>query len=820
MLTDIRYALRQILKFPGYTAVVVLTLAFGIAVNTQIFTIVGGVFLRPMPVRDPYRLTTIVERSDLINLPHQLSYLDFRDIRAGSKALTDHIAFFSMPTHVSAPGEVPERVWIDAVTPDAFDKLGVTASIGRTLQAADGEMAPGTPVAVLTHQYWQRHFGGDPSVIGRTIILNAKPFTIVGVAKPGFEGFSSGLSMSLFVPLGTMPMLRSDGEIMFKYRSSAMLKVLAYLKPGATMAEANAELAVFARRFAKDFPEEHRNTRFQAISEMRARPDPAMIDIVPVFGALFVGLVAMVLFIACANVANLMSARALSRENELVVRAALGASRFRLIRQLLVESLLLAAMAGVIGWLLAVWGNALWARLLPVTGGGVPIREGGAAGGQVIIFTILISLIAGMAAGLWPALRASRVDLNEGLKQGGRTAVGRNRHFLRDALVVGQIALSCVVLVASAQFMRGLRSAHEIRLGFNPDRLLTMSFDLGLQGYDSHRGLSFQRQLLERVRALPGVESASLTQHLPFSYNLIIRQHWPINPSVTLPDGHATVMLSAVDPAFLKTFGVPLLRGRDLRESDDEKAPLVAVINEAMANAFWPGKDPIGQHFRRDWEGGPPIEVVGVVATGRYMMLLEDPKPYYYTPMAQAYGVPATLVVRTKGDPHGVAHDVREVFRNLDRDLPVYSMQTFDELMMSSAFALMPLVSGATLAGIQGMIGLLLAIMGLYAVVSYGVTSRTREIGVRVALGATNSDVLQFVSREGLRLTTIGLGIGLVLALGLSFVLARILPGVHAVDAVAFPVVIGLLLLTSAFACYWPARRATRVDPMIALRAE
>ena len=820
MLNDLRYAFRQILKSPGYTAVVVLTLAFGIAVNTQIFSIVGTMFLRPMPVRDADRLTVIVERSDIINIPHQLSFLDFQDIRAGSKALTDHIAYFSTPAHVGLPGEIPERLWVDAVTPDAFGKLGVTATLGRTLQPSDGEMPPATPVAVLSHRYWKNHFSGDPAVIGRTIVIDGKPFTIVGVAKEGFESFSSGLSISLFVPSGVLPMLRNEGDIVFKYRSVDLWRVLAYRAPGATIAEANSELAVFARRFAKDFPEEHRNVRFQAVSETRARPDPAMTDVAPVFGVLFVGLVSLVLFIACANVANLMSARALAREGELVVRTALGASRFRLIRQLLVESLLLAAVAGAVGWLLAVWGNEVWRNLLPINGGGVPIRQDGTMGGQVVVFTVAISLFAGVASGLWPALRASRIDLNEGLKQGGRTSAGRPRHFLRNILVVGQIALSCVVLVASAQFLRGLHSAHDLKLGFNPDRLLTMSFDLGLQGYDKARGLRFQQQLLEQVRALPGVDSASLTQHLPFSYNIVIRQHWPDNPSVAIPDGHSAISLAAVDPAFLKTFGVSLLRGRDLRESDNEKAPPVAVINEAMAKAFWPGKDPIGQHFHRDWNGSPAIEVVGVVPTGRYMMLLEDPRPYYYTPLSQVYDTPVSLVVRAKGDPHEITPDIRAVFKRLDRDLPVYSVQTYDELMRSSAFALMPLVGGATLAGIQGAIGLLLAIMGLYAVVSYGVTSRTREIGLRVALGANSSDVIRFVARDGLRLTTIGLGIGLILSLGLSVGLARILPGIHALDLIAFPAVIGLLTLTAALACYWPARRAARVDPMIALRAE
>ena len=826
MLSDLRFAIRQIAKFPGYTATVVLTLAFGIAVNTQIFALVSMFFLQPMPVRDPGRLTVIVQRSNVINFPYQLSFLDFQDIRADSKTLTDHIAFFSMPAHVSVQGQTPERAWVEAVTPDAFAKLGVTVALGRPLQPSDGEMPPGTPVTVLTHRYWQTHFGSDPAAVGRTVNINGKPFTIVGVAKRGFDSFAWSLAVGLFVPSGTFPQLRSDGDGYFKYRGTSAWNILAYLRPaspeqgwkGATLADANAELAIFAQRFAKDFPEDHRGVRFQAVPEQSARPAPAATDFMPVFTVLFCGLVALVLFIACANVANLMSARALSREKELVVRAALGASRWRLIRQLLLESVVLAALAGIVGYGLAVWGGGAFRGFAPA--GDIPIRTEPSPAWQVWAFTAAISLLAGVASGLFPALRASRIDVNEGLKQGAGRQTAGGRHRMRNLLVIGQVATSYVVLIAAALFMRGLHAARDLNLGFRPDRLLMLSFDLSLQGYDQDRGLRFQKQLLERVRALPGVEAASFAQHVPFSNNIVIRDNWPDNPTGNVPDGHTPVALSAVDPGFVTMFGVPLLRGRDLAPTDNEKSPHVAVINEAMAKAFWPGRDAIGQHFHRDWRGGPPIEVVGIVATGKYIMLTEEPKPYYYVPFAQNYGMPATLVVRTAADPHRLAHSLRETVRAVDPDLPVYNLVTLDEHLASSVLALMPLRMGATMAAIQGAIGLLLAILGLYAVVSYGVTSRTREIGVRMALGATSRNVVQLVAREGLRLTLIGLIIGLVLALGLSFGLSRVVFGVHPFDPIAFPAVIFALIATAALACWLPARRATKVDPMTALRAE
>lgn len=819
MLSDIRHALRQIVKFPGYTAVVVVILAFGIAVNTQIFATISAFFLQPMKVRDAGRLTVIVERSDVFNLPLGLSFLDFRDIRAGSKSLTDHIAFLFTPVHVSRPGRPAERTWIEAVTPDAFDKLGVRTILGRPLQPADGEMPPGTPVAVITYRYWKNHFGGDPDIVGRTVLIDTKPFTIVGVTRPGFGGFSWAVAASLFVPSGVLPTLRPEFDAYFKYRSAVAWRVLAYRRPGATIDQANAELAVFARRFAKEYPADHRNVRFQAVPEMRARPDPALTDFMPVFTALFAGLVGLVLFIACANVANLMGAHALNREKELVVRAALGASRGRLIRQLLIESLVLAAIAGAIGYLLALQGGDLLQQLMP-TGGGPPVRPPSSPGWTVWVFTTAVSLIAGLASGLYPALRSSRVDLNEGLKQGaGRQGI-RGRHRLRNLLVIGQVAVSCVVLVASALFVRGLHAARDLNLGFRPGHLAMLSLDLTLQGYDPARGRRFQKQLIERVDALPGVVSARFTRHVPFDNNIQIHSVWPDNPTAALPDGHTTVAGTSVTPGFLHEMGIPLLRGRYLAPGDDEQSPHVAVINEAMARAFWPGKNPLGQHFHRDWQGSPPIEVVGVVPTGKYLMLSEDPRPYYYVPFAQDYGMPATLVVRTAADPQGLAPALRRAVHAIDPDLPIYNLVTMDEHLRDSFFALMPLRFGALLAGIQGAIALVLAVLGLYAVVSFGVSSRTREIGLRMALGAGRQDVIRFVTHEGLRLTVVGILAGLLGGLALSFGLSHVVFGVRPFDPIAFPAVVVLLVVTAALACWIPARRATKVDPMIALRAE
>jgi putative ABC transport system permease protein len=816
-LQDFRYAMRTLAKQPGYAAIVVLTLAFGIAVNTQIFGLVSTFFLQPLAVRDSNRLTAVLERSAAFNLPHGLSFLDFQDLRAGSKALTDHVAYFVTPAHLSIPGQTPERLWVQAVTPDAFDKLGVTMALGRPLQPSDGEMPPGVPVAVLTHRTWQNRFGGDPAVIGRTLLLNGKPFTIVGVAKPGFDGFSWAVSVSLFVPTGVFPQFRADGAAFFQFRSATAWNVLAYRRPGSTLAEANAELAVFAARFAKDFPDDHPRTTFQALPEQRARPEPSVSDFIPIFAVLFAGLVALVLLIACANVANLMSARALNREKELVVRAALGATRGRLIRQLLLESVVLAIPAGAVGYVLATSTAGLFTQFIP--NGDIPIRLQPPPAWQLWTFTVVISLFVAVVSGLMPALRSSRIDVNEGLKTGAGRQIGRLRPRWRNLLVIAQVAVSCVVLICAGLFLRGLRSAHDLKLGFSPDRLIMLSVDLALQGYDQERGLRFQKQLLERVRALPGVEAASFAQHVPFGTNILIRDLYPDNPTGHVPEGHMTMALSNVHPGFVSMLGIPLLRGRDLLETDDAKSPPVAVINEAMANTFWPGRSGVGEHFRL-WRGGPAIEVVGVTPTAKYVMLTEEAKPYFYLPLAQNYGMPATLVVRAANAPAGLAHSLRETVRALDADLPIYGLVTMDEHLAGSVFALMPLRMGATMAAVQGVLALLLAISGLFAVVSYSVSSRTREIGVRMALGATGTDILRLVSREGMRLTCIGAGIGLLLALGAAVGLSHVLFGVKQFDPVIFPAVVALLCFTAGAACIWPARRATKVHPMIALRSE
>ena len=816
MLSDLKFAVRQLAKFPGYTLVVVLTLGFGVAVNTNIFGLVGRFFLQPMQVPDADRLALILERSDAFSMPHGISFPDFKDYRARSASFDCLLAYASHAAHISTDGHDAERGWIEVVTANGFTALNVPAALGRTLLPSDRDDSGAPPVAVLTYRYWQRRFGGDTSVIGRTIMLNGRPFTIVGVARAGFNSFGPSMLMDAFVPAGAIVHVYGDGLKFLDSRGVSIWRALGRLKPGITTAAANAEIAILSRQIAQEFPDTHKNTRHFVMAENRCRPDPSVADFTPVFSVLFAGVVILVLFIACANVTNLMLARAIAREKELTMRAALGASRWRLIRQLLVESLLLAALAGVVGWFLAGEMGGLFARFAPQSD--IPINTAAAPATRDYLFTVVISLVAGLASGIVPALRASRVDLIESMKEGAGGRMTGGRHRLRNLLVVGQVMFSLVVLICAGLFLQSLRRARSVALGFRPDHRLMASFDLGLGGYSEQRGQEFTRQVLGKVRALPGVEAAGVTQYAPFDYYVQVRDVWPEN-APHLQNGSTSAKFSRVDPGYLPMMGLRLASGRLLAETDTEKTPRVTVINRALADLCWPGKDAIGKRLRL-WPEGPLVEVVGVMETAKYWTISEPPQPFLYLPLRQDYSSPLTLIVRTRGDPVLLVHNVRAAVRALDPNLPLYGVQTMDELMNQSLFALLPMRMGAAMAGVQGAIGLLLAVMGLYSVVSYGVSRRTHEIGIRMALGADAMDVLRLVVGEGMRLTVAGLVLGLVLAAGLGLAMSKLLYGLGAIDPLVIASVTFLLAATAGLACWLPAKKATRVNPIEALRTE
>ncbi len=814
MLQDLRYALRQLAKSPGYATVVVLTLAFGIAVNTTIFGIVGAFFFQRMQVPEADRLVLLLQRSQAWNAPHAISFPDFKDYRERINGLESLVAYSPMPAHLSAGTDAPQRAWLEVMTPNAFAALSVQPLHGRLLVPADGEAAGAAPVAVLSYSCWKQRFGADPAVVGRTVRLNNHPFTIVGVAPESFTGLSPFLAVHAFAPTGALDTLKADGAGMLEWRNAPLWRTLGKLRPGVSVDSVRAEAEIATAQLNREHPDSHREVASVVMPEYRGRPDPSVAELLPVFAALFLGQVVLVLGIACANVANLMLARAAARQKEFTVRAAVGASRARLVRQMLVESLLLAAIAGVVGWLLSDWTAPLFGRL--AMQGDMPVAQANLSLWPQRLFTVAISLIAGLGSGLLPALRTSRFDLGTQLREGA-SATSR-RHRLRDHFVVGQVVFSLVVLVFAVLFTRSLHSARSLDVGFRYERTLTASFDLSLQGYTPDQRRQFCRQALERIRTLPGVEDATLAGCVPFDYSIGLLDIIPENsarPATTVGTGY-----SVVAPGYERTLGLRRVSGRFLEDSDTENTRPVAVVNETFAERCWPGQDPLGRRFQ-PWRDGPFIEVVGVVATSKYMMLSEAPRPFYYTPLGQRLEErPFTLLVRAKDDPSALSPSVRNVIAGLDPHLPVYDVRTLDELMASSIFALMPLRLGATLASVQGVIGLCLAVMGLYAVVAFGVNQRTREIGLRIALGASPAAVVREVLRDSFRLALLGTAIGLLLSVGLGFVLAQVLFGMRPFDPLALLFGAAVLLGVAAFACWCPARRATRVNPMVALRAE
>ena len=819
MLSDLRSALRQLAKSPGFSLVVILTLAFGVAVNITIFGTLRMFLLRRLPVPETDRLVMVLQRDDAYKMPIGLSFPDFKDYRERARQVRDLLAYMPNPVNLGAPGRAPERTWIEVVTPNAFQALRVPAAVGRTLLPSDGEARGGAPVVVLSHDCWQNRFGADPAIVGRVVILNGHPFTVVGVAQPGFRSFSVMWTVSGFVPTGALDALRENGAGVLEWRNAAGIwRVLGRLGPGVSLESARAEAAVIMSQLVRDFPDDHHKTRAMVIPESHARPDPVISDFLLALTALFIGLVGLVLFIACANVANLLFARAATRQRELTLRAALGASRGRLVRQMLLESLPLAALAGGGAWLIAGWGGAFLARYAPQ--GDIPVNMDPGPPWPSVVFTAAISLVAALGSGLLPALRASRINLVDDLKEGAGTQTTLGRHRMRNLFVVSQVTFSAVVLICAGLFVRSLQRLRSVDLGFRADHLLLVSFDLGLQGYPRDRGLVFDRQLLERVNALPGVRQASLTSHMPFDpLGYDGRDIWPENPPPQMKEGNTSVGVAHVAPGHLELLGTRRWRGRTLAPTDTAETPRVAVVNRALADLCWPGQDAVDKRFR-PWKDGPWIQVVGVVENSKYLMMTEPVRPYFYEPLAQAYAAPLTLVIRTAGDPNALTKAVRGAFRALDPNLPLYGERTMEDLMGASPLALLPMRMGVTLTAAQGIIGLALAMMGLFAVVSFGVAQRTREIGIRMALGADAVKVVRFVVREGLRLTALGLAAGFVLALGLSFGLSHLLYGLNPIDPLVLGGVTLLLLSTALLACWLPARRATKVDPIIALRTE
>jgi predicted permease len=808
-LADLRIGARLLRRSPGFTAVAVFTLALGIGANTTVFAIVNSLLLRPMPgVARPAELA-LVGRTQQGEGFDTFSYPDFLDYQAGTRTLSGLAAYHPLGAHLSTGG-ASDRVRAALVSGSFFRVLGVTAALGRTFLPEEDGAPNAHPVVVLGHGLWQRRFGGDPGVVGRTVVLNAHPYTVVGVAARGFVGVEQDDPLELFVPLAMAGQIRGYDEMLGR-RDAVWLQLFGRRAAGVPLPTVESELRGIARRLEQQYPESNRERGVAVADGIGFDPDSR--QQARAFTGVLFGVVALVLLIACANVANLLLARASARRREISLRASLGASRWRLVRQLLAEGLLLAGLAAVVGLALGAWTASLVGRLPVFVDNELHVDATPDA--RLLGFTLLVALASALLFGLPAAFRASRVDLVGSLKAGAPGS-GDARSRVRGALLVGQLALSLVLLAAAGLFLRTLGRLRAVDPGFAAEQVLVARVDVGLQGYDEARGRQFYAELVRRAAALPGARAASLAFMIPLGGGgwdtRIFRAD--VTPA---PDAQGLKTdQNAVEPAYFRTMGMTLTRGRNFTQADREGAPKVAVVNEAMARALWPGESPLGKRFRAGREGDP-VEVIGVVRSAKYRSLLESERPFLYRPFAQSYMSAMTLHVAAAGDPGALRDPVRRLVRDLDADLPIYAVQTLAERLDESIGAQR---TAATMVGAYGALALLVAAVGLYGAMAYSVSRRTREIGVRMALGARESSVLRGVLAEAGRLAATGAVLGLAAAIPATRLLRSQLFGVSPGDPLTLIAVAAVLGLVSLAAAYLPARRATRVDPVVALRAE
>lgn len=814
---DLCYAWRMLIKSPGFSIVAVLALGLAIGANTSIFSLFNGVMWRPLPVKDPQQLVVVATKQRGLDFPIPLSYPDFQDYRQLKAVFSDLIGYVPDPVNLQAGGR-PTRAWAELVTGNYFSMLGLEAARGRTFAADEGWVPGKDALIVLSYKYWQTRFGGNPDIVGRSVQVNKHPFTIIGVAPERYHGAYYFLEPDFYIPVTTMSLLDPKSADDLNKRGATYLRVLARLQPGMTPTQALAAAQPTDRRLAQEFPESHKDMSLLVIPELNARPEPGLGAFMSKAVWVFMSLAGLVLLIACANVANLILARANGRRKELAMRFALGASRGRMIRQLLTESVLLALCGGIAGLVFARWAAmALMSIRIPTD---LPLHLFDLrVDWRVFAFSFLVALITGIVAGLLPALQAHRTDLADTLKVGGRSGGGSTGHHrFRNALVVAQVAVSLLLLACAGFFIRSFQNSANVDMGFRVDHTLMMSVDLGLQGYSEERGQQFYKQISDRVKSLPGVRDASFAAYIPMGYENDIVNVYPDGQPVDNKSSAETSFNNQVQPDYFRAVGVHVIKGREFTEADSATAPKVAIVNETFANKIWPGQDPTGKIFRTE-KDGPAIQVVGLTRTGKYTFLYETPQLFVYFPVAQRYVAAATLMVYSQDDPLRMVGPVRDQIQQLDGSLPVFDVNTM-EAHVEYGKPLLPARLGAMLVGAFGMLGLVLATVGVYGVVSYSVSQRTHEIGIRSALGAQRRNVLGMVLKQGMTMALIGTAIGIVLAFLLFRGLHSVLYGVASTDLVTLAAVSSLLLAIAFVASYIPALRATQVDPVVALREQ
>ncbi len=808
LLADIRYALRQLRRAPGFALTAVLTLALGIGANSTILSWISATLFNPIPGANHIGNMITIQRGERSEHPSPpFSYPDFVDLRENAKTLSGLIGYHDDFVSITGSAKL-ERIYGALTSADYFEVLGVRPYLGRTLISTKANERAGAAIAVLSYSLWQNHFAGDQGTIGKTIQINLHPYTIVGVAPQGFRGCKSGLHTDIFLPLGMDDQIWGADRI--DRRGTSWLNVLAVLRPGVDSHQADNELNLLMQRVVAQYPMEHRGANQISTDPLWRSPFGANVYLSGTLPILL-ALAAVLLLLACANVANLLLVRSVTRRREFAIRLSMGATRWTLVRQLMLENAIIALAGCAVALAGTLWTARTLGGFMP--GRTLPLAINGSVDGRVMLATILVSLFTALISGALPALRTSRLSPSTILKDEAlNTSGGLHKSRLTSGLVVGQIALSLLLLACAGLFVRSLNKAQEADPGFDSNSVLLTTFDLHPMGYTDKTGIEFQRQLLVRVKQLPGVQSATLADFSPLSFT--------IHSDGILPEGYAPRVhedmeadRGVVGPNYLETMRTPLLSGRDFTDQDTADTLPVAIVNQALVDRYWPGQNAIGKRI----QDGRWRTVVGVVANGKYRRLIYDPTPLILMPLTQRYENEVILHVRTKGEPLAMAAAVEQAIHSLNADLPLYNVTTLKENMQAGSIFERIAV---TFAGSFGLLALILAAVGIYGVVSYTTRQRTHEIGIRIALGAGKAAIFRQVLQQGLILTIAGLSVGLVTSLFLTRFLRTMLYGVGSSDLMTFASVAVVLCVVALFACYLPARRAAAVDPMQALRTE
>ena len=817
LIKDIRYGVRMLTKNPGVTLVAIVTLALGIGANTAIFSAVNAFLMRPLPVPNAHELVRPMEVAEDGNVSDEMSYPDFLDYRDQSTLFAGLSAEDMVQAAIDAENQ-NDVIWGQVVSASYFDVMQVKPIMGRTFLPDEDKTVGASPVIVLGHGFWQRRMASDPNVVGKTVQLNNRAYQVIGVAPEYFAGSKFALAMDFWAPISMAEDLRRTPG-MLADRGSHWMNVIGRVKPGVSIAQASAEMSAIATRMNQAYADKRASsTQAKVMGEVEGRFE----DMGRVFksaGAMAMAIAGLILLIACANVANLMLARAAARRKEIGIRLALGANRARLIRQLLTESLLLSVAGGALGLLLAFWVSDLMEGFIPVLEYNF-IPGFFALDSRALVFTLIISLATGLVFGLAPAWQSSNPDVVPVLKGDPEAAQrGKRRAFgLRNVLVVAQVSLSLVVLVCGGLVIKSFRKAQAMDPGFDNRNGLIVSLSPQLIGYDDEQSRNFYRQVIERVSHVPGVEAAAMSRTLPLGDSS--NSTGPVlKEGETLARGSAgrTIMTNVISPGYFNTMQIPILEGRDFDDRDQQKTQRVVIVNQRMAQTLWPGESAVGKRIFLGADSRDPFEVVGVVKTGKYRTLAEDPKPFIYFAMAQRRPGTMALVTRATVDPRSLVGAIRSEVQALDRRVPLFAVKTMDD---HKTYALWAPNMAASFSLAFGVVAILLSAVGLYSVMAYIVSQRTREVGIRMALGADRTDVMKMITRQGMRLAAVGVGIGLLLSLALAQVLSSLLIGVSGYDVTTFILVPALLVAVALVACYLPARRATKVDPLVALRYE